>query len=248
MLFKLQANQSRKLLLKNLKWLDISIYHIYGIFSIELSSSFDSQRICITLSWKMSQHWKSQSFGKVKKVITSIPRKEDIRQGDPISLLLFVLYIENLSHLILEAVGNGTWNCKKVVKRAPKLSHLMFAYNLFIYGHAILNQMVVIKSIMNNFMTRRVTELAMTNLTFYCQEMAIGSTLALGLGFIKDKTPSFDSKTTIFIRILQVITTLVECHIWVTYRFHCITDQHGSHARSTCRRCQTCSTNSPVWI
>ncbi|XP_031116716.1 uncharacterized protein LOC116020380 [Ipomoea triloba] len=77
--------------------------------------------------------------------------KRGIRQGDPISPILFVLCIERLSHLIENAVDKGTWKGLKITRKGPILSHLFFADDLVLFGEASMHQASVIKKCLEEF-------------------------------------------------------------------------------------------------
>lgn len=86
----------------------------------------------------MSIRWndKESNYFKASKVI---------QQEDPISLYRFVLCMEKLSHLILEATESGKWVGIKVVRRGPSISHLMFA------GKATTKKVYHVKDILDHF-------------------------------------------------------------------------------------------------
>jgi hypothetical protein len=56
-----------------------------------------------------------------------------LRQGDPLSPYLFLLVAEGLSALIHEAVGRGKLHGAKICRRAPVVSHLLFADSCFCF-------------------------------------------------------------------------------------------------------------------
>lgn len=62
-----------------------------------------------------------------------------IRQGDPLSLYLFVLCMKRLSHIISTAVENKFWKPIKVGKNGPCLSHLAFVDDLILFAEAYLD-------------------------------------------------------------------------------------------------------------
>jgi hypothetical protein len=62
-----------------------------------------------------------------------------IRQGDPISPYLFVLCMDKLSHIILQAVEEGKWRGIQAGRTGPMISHLMFADDLLLFGEATEN-------------------------------------------------------------------------------------------------------------
>ncbi|KAK4284609.1 hypothetical protein QN277_001415 [Acacia crassicarpa] len=62
--------------------------------------------------------------------------KKGLRQGDPISPLLFVLCMDRLSHLICDEVADGNWHPVRVATAGPVVSHLLFADDLLLFGAA----------------------------------------------------------------------------------------------------------------
>lgn len=56
-----------------------------------------------------------------------------IRQGDPISPYLFVICMEQLSHIIADQVAVGYWIPMKAGKNGPLISHLLFADDLLLF-------------------------------------------------------------------------------------------------------------------
>ena len=56
-----------------------------------------------------------------------------IRQGDPLSPYVFLLYAEGLSALIKKEVENGRLGGVAVCCRGPKISHLFFADDSLIF-------------------------------------------------------------------------------------------------------------------
>lgn len=53
-----------------------------------------------------------------------------LKQGDPLSLYLFVLCLERLSHWIQKRVNEGAWKPLKASKGGLKVSHLFFVDDL----------------------------------------------------------------------------------------------------------------------
>lgn len=59
-----------------------------------------------------------------------------IRQRDPISPYIFIMYMERLSRSIAAQVHNGSWFPIKINHTAPKISHLFFADDLTLFARA----------------------------------------------------------------------------------------------------------------
>ncbi|KAL9426246.1 hypothetical protein AB3S75_033092 [Citrus x aurantiifolia] len=74
-----------------------------------------------------------------------------IRQGDPISLYIFVLCIERLSHGIHCAVDTGTWRPIWLSQRGTPITHVFFADDLLIFAEAYCTQVAVITDVLNTF-------------------------------------------------------------------------------------------------
>lgn len=74
-----------------------------------------------------------------------------IRQGDLMSPYLFVLYMNKLSHLIMDAVECGSWIWIKAGRKCPAISHLMFIDDLLLFAKATENQMHYVKEVLENF-------------------------------------------------------------------------------------------------
>lgn len=64
-----------------------------------------------------------------------------LRRGDPISPLIFILCMKRLTHLIIDKVQKGNWDCITVGRKWPRISHLMFTDDLFLFGKATVKQM-----------------------------------------------------------------------------------------------------------
>lgn len=72
-----------------------------------------------------------------------------IFQGDPMPPYLFVLCIDKLSHIIFEEVDNARWIPMKVDRNRSNISHLMFAYDLILFGKANHTSMVSVVKTLN---------------------------------------------------------------------------------------------------
>lgn len=53
--------------------------------------------------------------------------------------------------MIVEEVEECKWDCMKADRKGPKISHLMFADDLLLFGKAFENQMRIIKGMLDKF-------------------------------------------------------------------------------------------------
>lgn len=56
-----------------------------------------------------------------------------LRQGDPLSPYLFVIYMEKLSLHIQQMVEDKQWQPITMAKNGPGLSHFLFADDVFLF-------------------------------------------------------------------------------------------------------------------
>ncbi|KAL5821267.1 hypothetical protein ACOSQ3_023149 [Xanthoceras sorbifolium] len=59
--------------------------------------------------------------------------------------------MEKLSHLIVDSVNKGLWKPISLSRRGPLISHLFFAYDLILFGHASLQQANAMKDCLDTF-------------------------------------------------------------------------------------------------
>lgn len=74
-----------------------------------------------------------------------------IRQGDPLSSYLFVICMDKLSHLIVDAVDKKEWNPIRAGRHGPPISHLLFADDLLLFAEASCSQMDKVLEVLNVF-------------------------------------------------------------------------------------------------
>ncbi|CAL1413222.1 unnamed protein product [Linum trigynum] len=74
-----------------------------------------------------------------------------VRQGDPLSPYLFVLCMERLSHRIQQAVTKKLWKPLQLSKNGPKISHLFFADDFFLFAEAEGRQIDIIRKCLDDF-------------------------------------------------------------------------------------------------
>jgi len=74
-----------------------------------------------------------------------------LRQGDPLSPYLFILCAEGLSALIRNAVNRGVLQGVRICHAAPRVSHLLFADDCFLFFQAEESQTIVMKHILTQY-------------------------------------------------------------------------------------------------
>lgn len=77
--------------------------------------------------------------------------KRGLRQGDPLSLYLFLLYVEGLSNEMDHAVETSVIHGSKVAPTAPSVSHLLFADDNFLFFRGTNDEAHAVKSILTNY-------------------------------------------------------------------------------------------------
>lgn len=74
-----------------------------------------------------------------------------VRQGDSISLYIFVLCVERLSRVIGRAVENGEWRFIRLFRQGPTLSYLFFADDLVVFAKASVEKLRVVMRCLDLF-------------------------------------------------------------------------------------------------
>ncbi|CAH9130680.1 unnamed protein product [Cuscuta epithymum] len=86
-----------------------------------------------------------------KDFLGPIIPKRGLRQGDPQSPYLFILVAEGLSSLIRRAEAKGEVHGVAVCRGAPKISHLLFADDSFLFFKANYTECSMIKRILQDY-------------------------------------------------------------------------------------------------
>ena len=74
-----------------------------------------------------------------------------IRQGDPLSPYLFLLYIEGLHGLINQAACSGNIRGISIYRNGPRLTHLVFANDSLLFCKAISQECQFVQRILGAF-------------------------------------------------------------------------------------------------
>lgn len=74
-----------------------------------------------------------------------------LRQGDPLSPYLFIMVAEGLSLMIKEQEKRGLVHGISIAKRAPEISHLLFADDSFIFFKANTEESLRLKQLLDDY-------------------------------------------------------------------------------------------------
>lgn len=74
------------------------------------------------------------------EIAGKIPMEQGLRQGDPMSPFLFILFSELLSHMLYKWEQEGKIHGVKLGRTAPAISHLMFTDDLLLFYRADLEE------------------------------------------------------------------------------------------------------------
>lgn len=131
----------------------------------------DLEKAYAKVSWKflldtliffnLNPSWTALIMSCVTTVSTSIlwngetldafSRGCGLRQGDPLSPYLFVLYMECLSILINQKAEEGKWKGIKASRNTNPLTHLFFADDLILFGQDSISSCNVMMRVINEF-------------------------------------------------------------------------------------------------
>jgi hypothetical protein len=91
-----------------------------------------------------------------------------LRQGDPLSPYLFIICAEGLSALIRQAENRGELHGIKICRKAPIISHLLFADDCFLFFKATSNEASVLKNILSVYEAASGQAINLQKSEFYC--------------------------------------------------------------------------------
>jgi len=91
-----------------------------------------------------------------------------LRQGDPLSPYLFIIFAEGLSSLIRDAEACGALTGTKIFRRAPPVSHLLFVDDCFLFFRAEEGEATVMKNILSLYETASRQAISLPKSEIYC--------------------------------------------------------------------------------
>ncbi|KAE8707428.1 hypothetical protein F3Y22_tig00110384pilonHSYRG00841 [Hibiscus syriacus] len=109
-----------------------------------------------------------------------------LRQGDPLSVYLFVMCMERLGHAITGVVNNGRWKPIRLCRNGPALSHLFFADDLVLLDEASIEQCDVIRGILELFCKSSGQKINMQKTTIYYSknvDLDLKNSISASFGF-----------------------------------------------------------------
>lgn len=93
----------------------------------------------------------SCSFLRDGKVFGNVYPRRGVRQGDPISLYLYILCVEGLTGIMRRYDDIGLINLCKVARGARSISHLLFANNCYFFFKVTQTGASIMKSILHKY-------------------------------------------------------------------------------------------------
>jgi hypothetical protein len=110
--------------------------------------SFHSQWVQWVMVCVTTVHYSIRFNGNM---LDSFTPSRGIHQGDPLSLYLFLFGADGLSCLIRKEVEiNSLWEFH-ICRRAPDISHLLFADDSILFFEASVEQALVAKSVLDRY-------------------------------------------------------------------------------------------------
>lgn len=115
-----------------------------------------------------------------------------LRQGDPLSLYLFVLCMEKLSLSIQSKVDSGIWHPIQVSRGGPGISHLLFADDVLLFCEASEARVRLVTATLHEF----------------CQASRLKVNLVKSTAMCSSKVPRNKKDTLAEITSIRIVTDL----------------------------------------
>lgn len=93
----------------------------------------------------------SYTFNVNEKSLGYVIPSRGIRQGDPISLYLFLICSEGFSNLIKQSMGKADLLGLKISRNGPSITHLLFADDSLLFCKADTKHIQCLKQILQKF-------------------------------------------------------------------------------------------------
>jgi hypothetical protein len=93
---------------------------------------------------------------------------QGLRQGDPLSLYLFIICVEGVSSYIRDADDRGVINGTLVCRGSPIVSHLIFANDCFLFFEFEVNQAHIMKDILITYKEASGQAISLPKSESYC--------------------------------------------------------------------------------
>lgn len=85
--------------------------------------------------------------------LSAFSSTKGLRQGDPLSPLLFVICMDTLSRAISTATDNYSWKPVKLSRNGTAISHIFFADDIILFSKAHLSQVNLMKRVLDSFVS-----------------------------------------------------------------------------------------------
>jgi hypothetical protein len=91
-----------------------------------------------------------------------------LRQGDPLSPYLFIIYVEGLSALIQDDERRGVSNGTLICRDHPSVLHLLFVDDCFLFFRAPEQEAIVMKNIISTYEAASRQSINLQKSEIYC--------------------------------------------------------------------------------